>query len=157
VIFNRLQSSDEFSLYYNESNSTSTNTQSYNSGVGAGFRSSNSIYLNKAKTFRGGIDFSYQFPYTSGLNNINSYYYLDLSAGYVLLNKKLQLSASARDIFKTKNVESSTTVNNIEIVSLANNDSRRFIFSARYSFGNSKLRRGQSHVVSGTEQSRAGN
>ncbi|WP_029277609.1 outer membrane beta-barrel protein [Pedobacter borealis] len=152
-----LESYNQVSVYYNSTKSSSSVTQPGITGYGSSFRSINSLNINKAKTITGGIDFTYQFPETSGIYRNESYYYFDLAVNSVFFNKNLQVSISARDIFKTKFVSSYTIYNNIGVYNSSNNDSRRLILTLRYSFGNSKMSKGQNHISSGAEQGRSGN
>lgn len=147
---------NEISFYYSSNNSTSPLTQAYTSGYGADARTSNTINLNKSKTLSAGIDYSYSFPNNTGIYRFHSYSNTDFSMSSQWFNKALQVTLSVRDIFKTKNISYFTTYNNIGYRNGANNDSRRFIINLRYSFGNKKLNKGQSHSSSGSEQGRSG-
>jgi outer membrane receptor protein involved in Fe transport len=139
-----LQTSNEFDLYHRTSNSSSGYIQSIE-GWAANFRSNNSLFFNKARTVVGGIYFFYQFPEINGINKFDRFYYVDLSGKYMLLENKLQLSFRLSDVFKTLNLPFSSTVNNILTSQIVNNDSRRFTVSVRYTFGNSKLKKGEAH------------
>ncbi len=152
-----LETSNEISLYYNTTSSSIALTQPTIKGFGGDFRSSNSISFNKSGTVTGGIDFTYQFPFTSAITKYHKYYYTDISSSFLMFNKKLQLTVAVRDIFKTKYVSSYSIINGIELTSRSNNDSRRFLLNLKYSFGNLKLKKGQSHNSSSTEQGRSGN
>ncbi|WP_205510361.1 outer membrane beta-barrel family protein [Longitalea arenae] len=139
-----LQSMNEVDVYWNKSISRSSLTPTI-AGWAGSIRSDNSIFFNKARTIIGGLNFYYQFPEIIGINKFKSWYYLDVSGKYLLLNNKLQLSFRISDIFKTLNLPFSSTVNNIVTTNMVNNDSRRFYISARYTFGNSKLKKGEAH------------
>lgn len=153
--FKWLQSSMEFAFYYNLTTSSSELTQQKVDGTGAELRSSNSLSFEKIKNFNSGLDFRYQFPYTSGINKNREYYSIDLTGSYMFLKKKLQITMAVRDILKTRTVSSFRVSNNIHVRATANNDSRRFLINLKYSFGNTKLLKGQSHNVSGSEQGRS--
>ncbi|WP_255478246.1 TonB-dependent receptor domain-containing protein [Rhizosphaericola mali] len=140
-----LHSYNEFDVYYNRSNSTSKNTAPVIDGWGAVFRSNNSIYFNKKKTLIGGIYFNYQFPEINGINKFKQYYYFNISGKYVLIDNKLVLGINVSDIFKTLNIPFNSRVNNILTTNMVNNDSRRLRITAIYSFGNSKMKKGQAH------------
>lgn len=155
--FKWMESYNQLSVYYSSTKSSSAVTKQQVDGYGSSFRSINSLYMNKGKTITGGIDFNYQFPETSGINRNDSYYYFDLSLSSVFFNRNFQVSLSARDIFKTKYISSYAVYNNIGFYSTANNDSRRLILNLRYSFGNTKMSKGQNHLSSGAEQGRSGN
>lgn len=139
-----LQSMNEVDVYWNKSISNTGLTPTI-AGWAGSIRSDNSIFFNKAKTIVGGLNFYYQFPEIIGINKFKSWYYFDISGKYLLLNKKLQLGFRISDIFKTLNLPFSNTVNNIVTKYVVNNDSRRFYISARYTFGNSKLKKGEAH------------
>jgi len=140
-----LQSMNEFDAYYNKTISSSGYTAPLTKGWGATFRSNNSFYFNKSKTIVGGLFFSYQFPEVNGINKMGKYYYFDVSGKYLLLNNKLVLAVSLSDVFKTLNIPFSNTVNGILTSNVVNNDSRRLRVSISYSFGNSKLKKGEEH------------
>jgi len=155
--FSWLESYAQLSVYYSITKSSSPLTKQRVSGYGSDFRVTNSLTLNKSKTLTGGIDFTYQFPETSGIYRNYRYCYFDLSVSSSFFKKNLQLSFAARDIFKTKYVSSYTVFNNIGVYNRSNNDSRRLIVNLRYSFGNTKMSKGQNHISSGSEQVRSGN
>ncbi|KAA2238627.1 outer membrane beta-barrel protein [Chitinophaga agrisoli] len=149
------QSINEFDLYYNRSVSSLGYTAPEISGWGAAFSSDNSFFFNSAKTFAGGVYFSYQFPDVSGIYNNARYYYFDVSARYLLLKSKLQVAIKLSDLFKTRNVSSQYLVNGILTTDMSNNDSRRVTLSLRYNFGNNRLKKGQAHSAE-TNKGRAG-
>ncbi|MDP9077206.1 MAG: TonB-dependent receptor [Bacteroidota bacterium] len=157
TVFKWLQTTDDFSIYYSETTSTSNLTKPQSNGWGADVSSSNSIYFDEAQLWTLGLDVTHQFPFVSGIYHYMQYTFADLSASTVFFNKKLQVSLALRDIFKTKNIQSVATFNNIDYASIANNDSRRFLINLRYSFGNNKIHKGSSHNSSGSEQARSGN
>ena len=152
--FKWLSSSNEFSLYYSSSHSSSTITAPSLSGWGSNFRSSNSIFLNKNRTLVAGIDLLYQGGDLTGISRNKHYYFLDLAFRYRIPKKQLQVSINARDILNSKNIVWSETVNGIVRNYFVNNNSRRLSFSLNYSFGNNKVRKANPYSTSGSEQGR---
>jgi hypothetical protein len=149
-----LQSINEFNVYYERSISDLA-IVAETAGWGSSFRSNNTAFFNSKRTISGGLNFSYQSQGVSGVYKIGNYFFLNLSAKYLLLDSKLQLVLDVYDIFKTKNVSSSYTVNGILTTNKMNNDSRRLGISIRYNFGNNKLKTGEAHSAE-TNTGRAG-
>lgn len=149
-----LQSINEFNIYYDRSISDLPIVP-VTAGWGTSFRSNNTAFFNNKRTISGGINFSWQSQGVSGIYKMGSYYFLNTSVRYLLLNNKLQLALDISDIFKTKNVSSSYIVNGILTSNKVNNDSRRIGLSIRYNFGNSKLKTGEAHSAE-TNTGRAG-
>jgi len=157
LTFNRvknIQSSNEFSLYYSDTHSGLSVTKSDVAGWGADLRSVNKVFINKSKSLAAGITFTYQFPYLAGIAKDKKYYYLDCSLRYALPKKPLQFTFSVRDIFKTRNVYWTEFINNLQRNSFLNNNSRRLSFDIRYTFGETKMKRGNSHAENRAEKGR---
>lgn len=150
-----LQNFNDFSLYYSNSSSKSNATEPEVSGWGANFTTKNTILLNKTRTVSAGIDFTYQFPEVSGISTFKAYSSLDLALKLLCLKKKLQITVNGRDVFRSRTVVITQVINNISQVNTLNNDSRRLLISIRYSFGNNKVKAGQTRSSSQVEQGRS--
>lgn len=141
-----LESLNSLEIYYNKTISTSKYTDPTISGWTGSFRSNNSFYFNKEKTLVGGLSFRYQFPGIEGLSKYPGSYHFYLSGKYSLLNKRLQIGLRLSDIFKMI-TPLKYYVNDVLYSTKANGDSRRLYLTFQYNFGNSKLKKGQSHSV----------
>jgi|GEM_PF-1467083 len=149
-----LQSINEFNVYHDHTISDLPIVP-VTAGWGCSFRSNNTAFFNSKRTISGGLNFSYQSRGVGSIYKMGSYYFLNVSARYLLLNNKLQMVLDVYDIFKTKNPSLSYTVNGILTTNKVNNDSRRIGISIRYNFGNNKLKTGKAHSAE-TNTGRAG-
>ncbi|MFW0715691.1 outer membrane beta-barrel protein [Pedobacter sp. N23S346] len=153
--FKNWQTINQFDVFYNISNSSIIQTLSNLRGFGAYFSTSNQFILNKGKTFLAEINFWYQFPTVDGLNENKSQCNLDFGVKTLLLNKKLQLSINANDVLKTNRYRFSSLINNIEQEYNNYYDARQFRFTARFNFGNEKIK--QLDRKTGNEEERRRN
>jgi len=133
-----LESNNQFNLYYVKSLSDNINTPPSFKGFGSYVSTDNTLLLNKNRTLMANVNFWYQFPELSYLNNFDSNYALNLGFTTRLLQKKLILSLNATDIFKTS-IRSYSTINNgINEYYRSINDNRSFRLAIIYKFGNRK-------------------
>ncbi len=140
-----LESLIEGDVYYEKGTSTDTATPPQVSGWGSDFSSTNTFYFNKSKKLSAGFDMTFQFPDVSNLVTSGKYHWFDLFARWSLVNNKLQIGAYLNDVFKTKYPSGTYTVNSVIQHYRINSDSRRGGVTLRYSFGNTKMKRGQVH------------
>lgn len=147
-----LESNNQFDVFYSISKAKIPQVQNRLNGFGAYFSSLNQIILNASKTVLGDVSFWYQFPSIDGLNKNKSQANLDLGLKILLLQRKIQLSVNASDIFKTNKYRFSSLVNNI--MQDYNNyyDSRQLRITIRYNFGNEKMK--QTERKAGNEEER---
>ncbi|RZK19361.1 MAG: TonB-dependent receptor [Pedobacter sp.] len=150
--FKNWQTITQFDVFYSVSNSSIIQTLSKLKGTGAYFSTSNQLTLNKTKTLLADVNFWYQFPTVEGLNENKSQCNLDLGLKTLLLNKKLQLSLNANDILKTNKYRYSSLINNIRQEYSNYYDARQIRFTARFNFGNEKIK--QLERKAGNEEER---
>jgi len=148
-----LESSNEFSVFYTDVNSKLAATGDHVFGWGGDLKSINTFYFNKKRNFTGELDIIYEFPGISSLSHNESRFYTDVSFRY-LLNKKIQFGLGFRDIFKSKTLKWSQTVAGILNSGSVNNGTRRIAVTARYNFGNTKLKKGSAHSQLGGDSGR---
>lgn len=153
--FGNLQTINQFDVFYNVSKSAILETQLNLSRMGAYFSTLNQFALNKSKTFSADVNFWYQFPTAEGLNEIKSQYNLDFGVKTLLLNKKLQLSLSANDLLKSNRYRFSSLINNIKQNYDNYYDARQLRITARFNFGNEKMK--QTDRKMGNEEERRRN
>ncbi len=108
-------------------------------GIMFSANSSNKITINESTKLQ--IDASYDSPFKSGLFSVGETYSLDLGISKQFLDKNLQVAILIKDIFNTSSLNNfKSTVNGVKQV-YGQNDNNRFIrLSARYSFGNKKIK-----------------
>lgn len=150
--FENWQTINQFDVFYNVSKSAIVQTQANLSRMGAYFSTSNQFTINKSKTVLADVNFWFQFPTAEGLNEIKSQYNLDFGVKTLLLNKKLQLSLSANDLLKSNRYRFSSLINNIKQDYNNYYDARQLRITARFNFGNEKLK--QTDRKSGNEEER---
>ncbi|MCF6182811.1 outer membrane beta-barrel protein [Lutibacter sp.] len=88
-------------LYYLKATSTIPEVKAENKGFTTYLSSNNSFILNTNKTVFASINYWYQFPEASDLDNANAYSQLDISFKVLSLNKRWILNISGSDILKT--------------------------------------------------------
>jgi hypothetical protein len=150
--FENWQTINQFDVFYIVSKSAILQTQANLSRMGAYFSTSNQFTINKSKTVLADINFWFQFPTAEGLNEVKSQYNLDFGVKTLLLNKKLQLSLSANDLLKSNRYRFSSLINNIKQDYNNYYDARQLRITARFNFGNEKLK--QTDRKSGNEEER---
>ncbi|WP_316805859.1 outer membrane beta-barrel protein [Pedobacter agri] len=138
--FKNWQTTNQFDVFYSVSNSSIIQTLSNLEGAGAYFSTLNQFTFNKSKTILADVNFWYQFPTVEGLNENKSQCNLDFGFKTLLLNKKLQLSLNANDIFKMNKYRYSSLINNIRQEYSNYYDARQIRFTARFNFGNEKIK-----------------
>lgn len=135
------ESDNEAAIYYSKSKSDNPNTESKIDGLGTYVATGNTLTLNKKKTFRANLNFTYYFPEVNGMDKDKTYYYLDLGVTALFFSKKLTLTLQADDIFRTAIYRSASTINGIPYRFEADYDAQSVSFSASYKFGNSETRK----------------
>jgi hypothetical protein len=124
-------------IYYSYAESTIPSTLVFLKGWNGEFGISNDFTLSKTAAF----NISY-YHITKGVDNldVNSKYdYFDMTLRLLLLKKKVKMSISVNDVFKSLTPEYITYSNNIKNSYFRNNDSRYFRISLNYVFGNKKF------------------
>lgn len=149
----KLHSNFEATVYYSKYSSSLPQTASNFNRWSGSFRASNTYYINNKRTLIGGLIFSYQLADLSGISTTKERYYIDVSLKYSLLQRKLDITLTGRDIFKTNNFYSSSVVNGILEKSFTNDRSRRFGLTVKYNFGNNKIKKGSQYNGIGGDQS----
>ncbi|TCD12536.1 TonB-dependent receptor [Pedobacter frigidisoli] len=149
------ESSNQFDVFCNVSNSSIEQTLNNLKGFSAYFSTVNQFTLNKSKTIMGDVNFWFQFPAVDGLNNNRSQCNLDLGVKTLLFNKKIQIAVNATDILKTNQYRFNSLVNNIRQEYNNYYDSRQLRLTIRYIFGNEKIK--QIDRKAGNEEERKRN
>ncbi|WP_345272778.1 TonB-dependent receptor domain-containing protein [Flaviramulus aquimarinus] len=123
-------------------------------GIMFSANSSNTITLNSSTKLQ--IDASYDSPFKAGLFSMGKTYSIDLGISKQFLNKDLQVAVLVKDIFNTSSLNNlESTVNGIK-QTYGQNDNNRFIrLSAKYSFGNKKIKENRRNFGNEEETRRA--
>jgi hypothetical protein len=152
---NWLENNIQFQIYYTKSNSSLAQTLPTTNGLGAYVSTDNQILLNKQKTIIGNINYWYQFPAISGIDNVLASSNLDAGIKFLLYRKKLQLTINTSDLFRTNRPRFYSTINDIRINNNNYYDNRCFRFIVRYSFGNDKIKSKEREDLISNERNRA--
>ncbi|WP_196895245.1 TonB-dependent receptor domain-containing protein [Aureivirga marina] len=126
-------------------------------GFNASFSTYNTFYLNKSRTFYGGINFWLDFPGVDGISEQKSSNSLSLSLRYLMLNKNLSLAVRANDVFRGAVQRTESTVNNIHQRGRYYYDNQYFQISLSYKFGNNKIRVKRQRTGNTDERNRISN
>lgn len=144
------QSYNSFDVFYSDSKSTVTYTNSNSKGTNANITTDNTFFFNKAKTILLGLNYSYNFKGVSGIDNISAYNQLDVSIKLLFLNKTLSLTVIGNDILKSGIYTQTSMTNNYQIKYKNYEDMRFFRFSILYKFGKKSTKTNQ--IESGNEE-----
>jgi hypothetical protein len=134
-IKNILESSNDFSVFYQKTISEAPNVIPDISAWSGSFATNNSISFDKDRKFRAEINFMYQLPLLAGSYKLSSYCQLDFGFRTNLINKKLQISFNFADVLKTNKLTFKQTVNGIQQKNYEYNDTRNIRLSIAYRLG----------------------
>lgn len=127
-----------YSNYY-EFSSVYENVKDKRSQFTTYLSTSHQFTFNKSRTVTGSLDFFYQFPVQSGFARINGNYGLDAGFRALLLKKKVTLSITAGDIFRTQKTIIAAQVLNTSTRADNYYDLRRFRVMLTYKFTSGKM------------------
>ena len=117
----------------------------------------NDFNLNQTKTFLLGISYWYSLPGVNGIFETKSASSLSLMLQYLLLDKKLNISLSANDIFKSSAERTTTIINGVFQEARYYYDTRSLLLSLSYKFGNKDIKSRQHSAGNEEERGRTGN
>jgi len=134
------ESNNELYLDYSKSTATIPEVKPTNSGTSAFIYTGNTFTLNSKKTWFTSIDYWYQFPEASDLDQTNAFSQLNISFKALLMHKKMILNISGYDLLRS-NIPKYTTndANNIKSSFKNYYDYRDLSISLTYLFGNNKI------------------
>jgi hypothetical protein len=127
-------------LYYSKSNTFHVTLEPKYKGFGGDFNTTQSLILNKPKTFIGEISFNYNFPTYEQPGKVLSNYNLDASMKYMMLQNKLSATLSVNNIFRSDIMRFRKTTQNIYQSYNQYYDTQSVILSITYKFGNNNLK-----------------
>lgn len=127
-------------LYYSKSNTFHETLAPEYKGFGGDFNTTQSLILNKPKTFLGEISFNYNFPTYEQPGKVLSNYSLDASMKYLMLQNKLSATLSVNNIFKSDIMRFRKTTQNIYQSYNQYYDTQSIRLSVSYKFGNNNLK-----------------
>lgn len=109
-------------------------------GFNATISTYNDFNLNAAKTFIAGFNYWYQFAGVDGIFETDDISSVGLSLQFLLLNKNLNITLQGNDIFRTAVVRKSTNVNGVYQELKNFYDTRQFLVTLTYKFGNQNIK-----------------
>lgn len=136
-----LSSYNTINISYINSHSFTDITDYRLSGFNVNFSTSNDIYLNLDKTFIVNINYWYYFKGVTDLKKYSALGQLDIGVKLLLAKKKLQLSLSFDDIFKSNYPLYTRYTNQTKVTYKNYYDLRGVTLSLTYKFGGSVNKR----------------
>ncbi len=152
-----LESQNAIYVYYQHSDSKIFPiTPKSNQGYGATITSSNTFTLNKAKNILTELEFQHNFPHQSS-DLVYNYAttQLNLSLKMLFLQKKLQFTLTANNLFKAYDFNNISNRNNVETINNGYYDTKYVRFSLSYKFGNSKVNVDERQIGNEDEKNRS--
>ncbi|KUJ60375.1 hypothetical protein AR687_18200 [Flavobacteriaceae bacterium CRH] len=159
-VFDKLKwwtSTNSFYFGYSIANSTSAITVAQQKGYQSYFTTNNDFILNADKSFLFSLNYWYSFPGAVSLSHSTASQSLSLSLKYMLLSKKLQLTLTGEDIFKTEIATYTKYSNGIKQEFRNYYDSQMVRLSLKYKFGNKQLKVQERRFGNEEERSRVEN
>jgi hypothetical protein len=151
---NWFESYFQFDINYSKIKSTIPNTISEQEGFNFYISSDNTFFFNSKKTFVGELNFWYTAPGVDGVDFLAEIYNFDVGLKCFLFKKDLQISLILNDAFRTQRDNIRTVTNNIRQEYSNYYDTRRLRISAKYQFGNRKLKSKRKRFSNEEERSR---
>ncbi len=146
------ETSNDIYLYYLQAKATIPEVKAENKGITAYLETDNIFILNTQKTIFAKINYWYQFPEASDLDNASAYSQLDVGVKALLLENKLILNLSLTDLLKTNRPTYVSYYRNQIKTTFSNYyDNRRLHISLTYRFGNRQIK-GKKHQESNREE-----
>ena len=125
------------------------------SGWNFQFYAQHSFTLNKAKTLRAELTTVCNSPQNNLIYKTNTYTFVNAGLKASLLNNKLKLTLTIRDIFDDATPYKIGYSGEMKQIYHVNFDSRQFQFGLSYNFGNNKVRVRQKEFSNQEEQDRS--
>ncbi|WP_114903472.1 TonB-dependent receptor domain-containing protein [Kordia sp. SMS9] len=155
--FSWWESSTFFDLNYVIFDSDINITEEENTGFNSRISTYNDFNLNKEKTLRCNVNYWYNFANVDGIYNNRAISSLSFAIQYLLLNKNLDISLRANDIFKTQYFDYESRVNGIFQRERYYDDAQSLQLSITYKFGNNNISVATKETGNEEEKRRTGN
>ncbi len=151
------QSYNQLYLYYSHSKFNEGVDLNPENGIGTYIGSNNSFVLNKENTINAELSLWYQGTNRAILYEVGDSYSVDFGFKFFALQRKVVMSLSVNDIFKSSAATYRTEFNNILQESFINYDTRRLNIAVSYKFGNDKINSTNVKIGNEEEKARLGN
>jgi hypothetical protein len=132
------ESNNELYVSYAKSKFTN-NILEETKGLGFSVSTNNTFILNKSKTIKGAINYSYTGPQYDLLYKNEQTSSLDLSLKFSPTKNNIQIALVSQDILRSNLSYRTTYTNNLKQISSSYGDRRFFRISIVYKFGNKKV------------------
>jgi hypothetical protein len=149
------ESNNQLNVYYSQTSSDIPNVISDIESWTCSFNSSNVFNLNKSKTIKSELNFSYKSPSVAGSYKISGFYYFDTGFSFLFLKNKLQAAVNFMDVFRTQKKTFVQYVNGIKQENFDYRDTQRVRVSLTWNFG--KSIKGQKKKFSNDEEKKRTN
>jgi Outer membrane protein beta-barrel family len=133
-----VESTTQLSLESVQTQSTLAETLPRLSGVNTAFSSIAEFKFNKAKSFMGGLEINYQFPFIDGLEQISSYFTVNAHLKINLFKDKFQIFIEGDDLFKTAQPHYLSIFNHVRQNASFYRDNRSVKIVLKYKIGKEK-------------------
>jgi outer membrane receptor protein involved in Fe transport len=150
-------SNNSLDINYSKSEFNLEEEQEDQKGINTTISTYNDFNLNTDKTWLMGVNYWYSFPGINGIYETKEASSLSLSLQCLLLEKNLNISLRANDIFKTSAERNVSRVNGVLQTARYYYDSRSVQLSISYKFGNNDLKAKKHSTGNRDERSRTGN
>ena len=150
-------SNNSLDINYSKSDFNLEEAQEDQKGLNTTISTYNDFNLNTDKTILMGVNYWYSFPGLNGIYETKEASSLSLSLQYLLIDKNLNISLRANDIFKSSAERNVSRVNGVLQTARYYYDSRSIQLSVSYKFGNKDLTAKKHKTGNKDERSRIGN
>ncbi|MGB1205295.1 MAG: TonB-dependent receptor domain-containing protein [Chitinophagales bacterium] len=150
-------SSNSFDMNYSVSVFDLEGNNEKQKGLNGRLSTSNDVKLNEGKTFLLGVNYWYNLPGIDGIFETKSASNFALSLQYFMLDKDLNITLRANDIFKDSAQRLEATVNDIRQTARYYYDSQSIQLSVSYKFGNKNIKAKKHKSGNTEERGRTGN
>lgn len=129
------ESNNQLNIYYSQTTSDIPNVVSNIKNWTCSFNSNNGFNLNKAKTIKSELNFTYKSPSVAGSYKVSEFYYFDTGFSFLFLEKKLQATVNFMDVFRTQKRTFTQYVNGIKQENYDYRDTQKIRLSLVWNFG----------------------
>jgi outer membrane receptor protein involved in Fe transport len=136
-LFSWLDNNNQVTVYHTDAQSTLSNISGV-SGFGLYLATNNNIYFNRRKTFAAAVNAWYQFPEVDHIGKSDAYYKVDIGFKAAVLKKKVDISLTMNDIFRTSASAVTSHINGVQQKFTNFQLNRYILLGLTYRFGSSE-------------------
>lgn len=152
--FRWMESNNQINLYYTTVHSVLSYVKSERA-PGAFIETDNTFFFNRNKTLAGSLGFRYQFPAIEQFGITDGYSNLSMGIRLTTLQKKLNISLTMNDLFRSSASTLHTTVNGLQNTFTNFQLNSHILLSASWNFGSTENRITPARTGNESERERA--